>query len=79
MSGGVAYIYDKNNTFKANCNMEMVEFDTMDDEDKETLNYLISRHKEYTGSDVAEEILADFDGTLNKFVGLCQQITSVYY
>ena len=31
------YIYDKNNTFKANCNMEMVEFDAMDDEDKETL------------------------------------------
>ena len=30
----------------------------MDDEDKETLNYLIARHKEYTGSDVAEEILA---------------------
>ena len=68
MSGGVAYIYDKNDTFKANCNMEMVEFDAIDEEDKETLNYLISRHKEYTGSDVAEEILADFDHALSKFV-----------
>ncbi len=48
--------------------MGLGEFDAMDDEDKETLNYLISRHKEYTGSDVAEEILADFDGALNKFV-----------
>jgi glutamate synthase (NADPH/NADH) large chain len=68
MSGGVAYVYDKNNAFKQNCNMEMVEFDQMDVEDIETLKSLISRHNEYTGSKVAEEILANWDGELNKFV-----------
>jgi glutamate synthase (NADPH/NADH) large chain len=68
MSGGVAYIYDQNDTFKANCNMEMVEFDAMDLEDIETLKSLISRHQEYTGSKVAGNILADWDVSLDKFV-----------
>ena len=48
--------------------MEMVEFDAIDEEDKEMLNYLVSRHKEYTSSDIAEEILADFNNALDKFV-----------
>jgi glutamate synthase (NADPH/NADH) large chain len=68
MSGGVAYIYDKNDTFKVNCNMEMVEFDEMDVEDIETLKTLISRHNEYTGSKVAGDILANWDASLTKFV-----------
>ncbi len=68
MSGGVAYIYDKNKTFKDNCNMEMVEFDQMDAEDIEVLKGLISRHKEYTGSKVAGEILANWDNALGNMV-----------
>ena len=48
--------------------MEMVEFDAMDMEDIETLKTLISRHNEYTGSKVAGDILADWDGSLSKFV-----------
>ena len=48
--------------------MEMVEFDAMDLEDIETLKSLISRHQEYTGSEVAGNILADWDVSLKKFV-----------
>jgi glutamate synthase (NADPH/NADH) large chain len=68
MSGGVAYVYDVDGTFKDKVNMGMIAFDPIEDEDKEVLKTLIGNHFNYTNSDVAEEILADFDGALTKFV-----------
>ncbi len=68
MSGGVAYVYDVDGTFKDKVNMGMIAFDPIEDEDKETLKTLIGNHFNYTNSDVAEEILADFDNALTKFV-----------
>ncbi|MFN8437500.1 MAG: glutamate synthase large subunit [Cytophagales bacterium] len=68
MSGGVAYVYDVNKTFADNCNMEMIGFDTLEQEDIELLKKLISNHKNYTGSTVAESILSDFDNQLANFV-----------
>jgi glutamate synthase (NADPH/NADH) large chain len=37
MSGGVAYVYDMENTFPKNVNKEMVELEDVDTEDVETL------------------------------------------
>ncbi|MCP4521450.1 MAG: glutamate synthase large subunit [Cytophagales bacterium] len=68
MSGGVAYVYDVDGTFKDRVNKGMIEFDPIEAEDKETLKTLIGNHFNYTNSDVAEEILADFEGALTKFV-----------
>lgn len=68
MSGGVAYVYDVNKTFADNCNMGMIGFDTLEQEDIELLKKLISNHKNYTGSTVAESILSDFDNQLANFV-----------
>ena len=48
--------------------MEMVEFDQMAVEDIDTLKSLISRHNQYTGSKIAGDILADWHGSLSKFV-----------
>lgn len=68
MSGGVAYVYDEDNTFKPKVNMGMIEFDTIDAEDKELLKSLVQNHFNYTKSDVAEKIVNDFDTALTKFV-----------
>lgn len=68
MSGGIAYVYDKYNTFHLHCNMEMVDFDAMEYEDVETLRKLIENHLQYTGSEVARAILDDWSESLNRFV-----------
>lgn len=57
MSGGVAYVLDRDNDFHKNLNPELVDLDALTIEDKEDLRYLLRRHFLYTGSDVALEIL----------------------
>ena len=57
MSGGTAFIYDKNHSFKKNCNMEMVMFDVIDTADEELMKKMIYDHLNFTGSDVASELL----------------------
>jgi len=68
MSGGIAYVYDAENTFSDYCNRELVEFDPMEDEDKIMLKELIGNHYEFTGSTVAKDLLEDWNATLGKFV-----------
>ncbi|MFN3404473.1 MAG: glutamate synthase large subunit [Cytophagaceae bacterium] len=68
MSGGVAYIYDADKKFAERCNMEMVEFDKMEHEDMSTLKELIKNHYKYTGSDVAERVLNNWEKEFPKFV-----------
>jgi glutamate synthase (NADPH/NADH) large chain len=68
MSGGVAYIYDPKNKFPAKCNMEMVGLDPIEEDDAALLRRLLQNHKEYTKSDIAENILANFSTEINHFV-----------
>ncbi len=68
MSGGVAYIFDKNNSFKKNCNMEMVMFDQMDSEDEALIKKMILDHLTFTGSDVASDLLKNWSETFAQFV-----------
>ena len=69
MSGGIAYIYDPDNQFASNCNMEMVELEHMQaDEDIAELQRLVSNHAEYTGSTVAKALLEDWQASLAAFV-----------
>lgn len=68
MSGGIAYIYDPKSTFPAKCNMEMVALDPMDDEDKAFLKRHIQNHFDYTKSDIAENILANWNLEVSNFV-----------
>jgi glutamate synthase (NADPH/NADH) large chain len=49
MSGGIAYIYDVKGNFSANCNQEMVDLDSVNDEDAKELKNLIEKHFRYTG------------------------------
>lgn len=68
MSGGIAYIYDDKKDFKDKCNMEMVEFDKMSTEDYKTLQTLIRNHFSCTSSNVALDILNDWDKAKKRFV-----------
>ncbi len=68
MSGGIAYIYDLQQSFAAKCNTEMVDLDPLDETDGIVLRQLIDEHASYTGSTVAQFILKDFDNQLQHFV-----------
>ena len=68
MSGGVAYIYDPDNDILPNINMEMVDIETMEDAvDISELRDMISRHLEYTGSEIAGNILENWSDEFPKF------------
>lgn len=68
MSGGIAYVYDKEGKFDDYCNKELVDFDEMEYEDINTLRELIENHYKYTNSTVAKAILDDWENALSYFV-----------
>ena len=68
MSGGIAYVYDVEENFKDKCNMGMVEFEVLSDEDKTTIHNLLSNHKKYTNSSVAGKVLDSFNKEIKRFV-----------
>ena len=68
MSGGVAYVYDVENSFPKNVNKEMVELEDLDNEDLETLKFYIERHLKYTNSDIAKNILDNWEITSKYFI-----------
>jgi len=67
MSGGVAYVLDRDNEFHKNLNRELVDLDPLSKKDKEDLRYLLRRHFLYTGSNVALEILTNWEEENNYF------------
>ena len=69
MSGGIAYIWDPQNRFAANCNAEMVDLDDLEtDADVAELRQLIENHLAFTESTVAASILANWNESVGQFV-----------
>jgi glutamate synthase (ferredoxin) len=69
MSGGIAYVYDRDKNFKDNCNMEMVEVEVkLSNGDITTIDNLIKSHYRYTKSAIAKTVLDNFDKEIKKFV-----------
>jgi glutamate synthase (NADPH/NADH) large chain len=64
MSGGIGYFLDLDPTL---LNTEMVDALVPSDADLEFLKNLILRHREETGSDVAESLLADWRSSARRF------------
>jgi len=69
MSGGVAYVWDKNNDFASKCNLGTFELESVQsDADISDLKHMIKMHKKYTGSIVATQILDNWSAELTHFV-----------
>ena len=69
MSGGIAYVWDRDQSFASKCNMEMVDlFPIRREEDRNQLKKLIRRHYGYTKSPVAEYVLEHWDEVLPEFI-----------
>jgi glutamate synthase domain-containing protein 2/glutamate synthase domain-containing protein 1/glutamate synthase domain-containing protein 3 len=69
MSGGIAYVFDEDGQFDRRCNMGIVELEELIQQDDITrLRTLIERHVEYTGSEKAAAILAEWEANLGRFI-----------
>ena len=68
MSGGMAFIYNKNGDFNEKCNPEMVDLDPLSNEDSELLQAKIEKHFQFTKSEVAEHILENWETESQHFV-----------
>ncbi len=69
MSGGIAYVYDDKKQFENGlCNMEMVELETLEEDDLAKLRRLIRNHSMYTNSPLAKRILGDWENQQKHFI-----------
>lgn len=76
MSGGVAYVWNKEGDFDYYCNMEMVELSLIEDSaTRKELHELIRKHYHFTGSHLAGKILDNWDKYVDEFI----QIVPIEY
>jgi glutamate synthase domain-containing protein 2/glutamate synthase domain-containing protein 1/glutamate synthase domain-containing protein 3 len=68
MSGGIAYVLDREDRFAALCNMELVEFEEIEETEVQELRRLIAEHAARTDSPVAQRVLDEWEATLPQFV-----------
>ncbi len=68
MSGGIAYVYDEDGTFKNHCNLETVALERLTERDMLEVEEMLKRHATYTHSARAWQLLALWNETAAKFV-----------
>ena len=69
MSGGIAYIYDSSGILDSNCNLDMIDLETISEqEDIIELQTLLRNHYYYTGSKKAGYILKNWEECLPFFI-----------
>ena len=68
MSGGVAYVYDLAGRFASHCNLEMVELEKPTPEDEQLILRMLERHRTYTGSTLAANVIDDYAKAKSRFV-----------
>ena len=76
MSGGIAYVWDRAGDFNLNCNLALVELESIETPEEENeVRELIEKHQQLTGSEVAAEALGDW----NNFKSQCVKVMPIDY
>ncbi|WP_025689119.1 glutamate synthase large subunit [Paenibacillus zanthoxyli] len=69
MSGGIAYVFDPDNTFINRCNLEMVLLERVEEQEEiAELHSMVIRHTELTNSALGQRVLDSWQDNLPKFV-----------
>jgi glutamate synthase (NADPH) large chain len=69
MSGGVAYVFDRDQTFRHRCNLEMVELESVVDESDLWLVFqMVEDHVRWTGSTLGRRLLDNWELMVPRFV-----------
>ncbi len=76
MSGGIAYVWDREGDFNLNCNLATVELEKIESGEEEArVKDMMRRHRALTSSDLAAEALADW----HAFLRQCVKVMPVDY
>jgi glutamate synthase (NADPH) large chain len=76
MSGGIAYVMEREDDFRIKCNLGTVGLERIDSaEEEQEVKRLIERHHEFTGSTVARRVLDNWAD----FVANCIKVMPVDY
>ena len=67
MSGGVAYVLDRDGRFAENLNTELVDLAPLDADDLKYLQDMLTEHRDETGSTVAAKVLGNWAVAQTKF------------
>jgi glutamate synthase (NADPH/NADH) large chain len=67
MSGGIAFVYDPDDTFFRRLNAEMVDLEALDTDDGEWLRSTLRSHAQATGSTVAATLLDRWHSEVRRF------------
>jgi glutamate synthase (NADPH/NADH) large chain len=67
MSGGMAFVYDPDDTLYRRLNGEMVDLDPVEPDDAEWLRGTLRSHAQATGSTVAARLLDRWHGEVRRF------------
>jgi glutamate synthase (NADPH/NADH) large chain len=68
MSGGVAYVWNQHGDFETKLNAELVDLDPLQQEDTDRLREMLNKHVQFTGSEVAQLFLDNFEANLTQMV-----------
>ena len=68
MSGGIAYVFDPDETFNRRCNLEMVDLLPLDEADARELADMVWKHALHTGSMTAWRMIGRWDETWPRFI-----------
>ena len=68
MSGGIAYIWNRDGDFESNCNLDSFELEPLTEQDAEELRAMIENHRRYTASPVADHILKNWQREFPRFI-----------
>ena len=68
MSGGIAYVLDSNGTFRNRCNSETVTMINLSEKNLDELRSLLQRHIQYTRSQHAQRVIADWEIKSKQFI-----------
>jgi glutamate synthase domain-containing protein 3 len=68
MSGGIAYIYDKEDSLANRINKEMVDLEKIQSEDEGEVKEMILKYIKHTSSKEAQEIIDNWESQKDKFI-----------
>lgn len=76
MSGGLAFVYDRSETFQTHCNMDGVDIESVwEPQDVKLLKSTLEKHLRHTASRLARAVLEDWEAQLPLFL----KVTPIEY
>jgi glutamate synthase (ferredoxin) len=68
MSGGISYIYKDEQFSNSDFNMEMIDLESVNDQDQDIISHMLENHLSYTNSKLAKTLLSKWKKEKSNFI-----------